>query len=184
MAGNGGQNIEEILAQAKPKTVTVRVCLRGDLLAEHDELERQLVEARRLDESELRHAEAPHIAEQVQELERQIDAAAVPFTFTAIGQKAWSDLLAQYPPTDEDRAQRYEFNPKAFPQAAIAASASDPQISPEQAHKLYAALNFGQWQQLWSGCLDANVEGTSVPFSGAASVILRGSETKSDSHTL
>ncbi len=174
-----GKSFAQVLAQVSPKTFTVKACLRGDLLAEHDRLEEALAEARRLDDKELRHAQAPHIAAQLEEIEEQIDAAAIPFTFTAIGQKAWTDLLVQHRPGDEDKTEGYEFNPLTFPQAAIAASASDPEMTEAQAQQLFEILNFGQWQQLWSGCLAANVEGTSVPFSRAASAVLRGYETKS-----
>lgn len=181
MAASRGKSIEQVLAQVRPKTTTVRVCLRGDLLGEHERLERELAEARRLDLTENRHAEAPAVAAKVADVERQIDASQVEFTFTAVGQKAWTDLLVRHRPDEEDREQRYEFNPRTFPQAAIALSCSSPAMTPEQAEQLYEALNFGQWQKLWAACMAANVEGTDVPFSAAASVILRGSETKSAS---
>lgn len=177
------QNIDEVLAQATPKTTTVRVCLRGDLLAQHEQLERELAEARRLDEVENRHVEAPGIARRLQELEAEIDKAQVEFTFAAVGQKAWTDLGAEHPPTDADREAGLDFNGRTFPVAAIAASAVDPKMSVEHSAKLFEKLNFGQWQLLWGACLAANVEGTSVPFSAAASAVLRGSATKSNSPT-
>lgn len=183
MAQTRGRSIEQVLAQAKPKTTTVRVCLRGDLLAEHERLERELAVARRLDETENRHAEAPGVARRLQELEAEIDKAQVEFTFQAIGQKAWTDLGAEHPPTEADEQAGLEFNGRTFPVAAIAASAADPVMSVEHSQQLFAKLNFGQWQLLWGACLAVNVEGTSVPFSAAASAVLRGFETKSSSPT-
>lgn len=176
-------SIDEVLAQARPKTTTVRVCLRGDLLGQHEALERELAEARRLDESENRHAEAPGVARRLQELEAEIDKAQVQFTFEAVGQKAWTDLGAEHPPTEADREVGLEFNGRTFPVAAIAASAVEPKMSVEQAQQLFTRLNFGQWRVLWGGCLAANVEGTDVPFSAAASAVLRGSEMKSERPT-
>lgn len=172
-------SFDDVLAQVRPKTVTVRVCLRGDLLAQHEQLEAELAAARRLDATVNLPDRAPDVAHRVKEMEEQLDAAATTFTFEAVGQKKWTDLLVQHRPTAEDRAEGYEFNPQTFPQVAIAASATEPKMTTEQSQRLFEVLNFGQWQQLWSACLAANVEGTDVPFSAAASAILRGYEMKS-----
>lgn len=180
MTAQGGMDIEQVLAQVRPKTTTVRVCLRGDLLAAHEDAERALAEARRGDVLENKYAQAPDAARRVQEIEAELDEAATVFTFAAVGQKAWTDLLVQHKPSDEDRAQGYEFDPQTFPQTAIAASAVDPKMNPTQAQRLFEVLNFGQWQQLWGACLAVNVEGSSVPFSAAASAVLRGYEMKSE----
>lgn len=179
----GAADFEQILAGVRPKTVTVRVCLRGDLLAQHEALERELAQARRDDAVESRHDLAPGVARRLQELEAELDAAAVEFTFRAIGQKAWTDLLVQHKPNEEHREVGYEFNPTTFPQVAMAAAAVEPMMTEAQAQQLFAAVNFGQWQQLWRGCLAVNVEGSTVPFSAAASAVLRGYETKSESLT-
>lgn len=170
-------DFEQVLAQIKPKTSTVRVCLRGDLLAAHEQAEAELAEARRTDNS---YAKAPEIARRVQELEAEMDASSTPFTFSAVGQKAWTDLLVKHAPSDEQKAEGYEFDPLTFPQAAMAASSVEPRMTEAQADKLYAAVNFGQWSQLWGTCLAVNVEGSNVPFSAAASAVLRGYETKSE----
>lgn len=167
-------SFDDVLAQVRPKRTTVRVCLRGDLLAQHEQLERELAEARRVDLTENSHDTAPAVARKVADLEQQITDAEIAFTFSAIGQKNWTDLLVRHRPTEEDRADRYEFNPRTFPQAAIAASATEPKMTVEQANQLFEVLNFGQWQSLWSACLAVNVEGTDVPFSAAASAVLRG----------
>jgi hypothetical protein len=176
------RSIQQILAEARPKTTTVRVCLRGDLLGQHQALERELAEARRLDLTENRLAQAPAVALRVQEVEAELDAAADEFAFAAIGQKAWTDLLVKHKPNEEQKAEGYEFDPATFPQAAVAASAVEPKMSQADVDDLFAALNFGQWQQLWAACLAVNVEGSSVPFSAAASAVLRGYETKSEPH--
>lgn len=181
MAAKG--DIKQILAQAKPKTVTVRVCLRGDLLARHEQLEVDLARAREFDATSNEHDTAPAIAKKIEALEAELTKNETAFTFGAIGQKAWRLLLDKHGPSTQDRAEGYEFDPVTFPVAAIAASAVDPEMSEDDTDRLYELLNFGQWQMLWSACLAANVEGTSVPFSNAASVTLRGYEMKSDSPT-
>lgn len=172
-------SIEEVLAQATPRTVTVRVCLRGDLLGRHQQLEVQLLEAARLDGTEIRHAEAPAVARHIQELEAEIEASKVEFTFQSLGRKGWTDLLAKHLPGEQDRADGCNFNRETFPIAALAASCITPVMTVPQTERLAEAVNDGQWQLLWDACLAANMEG-SDPFSLAASVVLHGSETKSE----
>lgn len=173
-------SIDDVLAQARPKTTTVKVCLRGDLLAQHDQLEAELAEARRKDALSNKPDAAGKVAERIEALQADLDATAVSFTFQAVGQKRWTDLLLEHPPTDEDRAEGAAFNPRTFPVAAIAESCAEPSMTREQADRLFEVCNFGQWEQLWSACIAANVEGTSIPFSYAASAVLRGYATSSE----
>jgi hypothetical protein len=183
VTSSGGLDIEKVLASVRPKTTTVRVCLRGDLLAQYEELERDLAEAIWLDMSENRHAEAPVIAAKVTALQEQIKTAEVEFTFTAIGQQAWTDLIVQHPAREQDTDVGLDFDASTFPMAAVAATCTNPVMTLAQAHTLYERLNGGQWGELWQGCLRANVAGADVPFSLAASAILRGSETKPEPPT-
>jgi hypothetical protein len=183
MSGSGGPDIEKVLASVRPKTSSVRVCLRGDLLAQYEELERELSEAIRLDMTENRHAEAPVVAAKVAKLQEKIKAAEVEFTFTAIGQQAWTDLVVQYPATERDREMGLDFDASTFPIAAVAKTCTSPAMTLAQATTLYERLNGGQWGELWQACLRANVAGADIPFSLAASAILRGSETKSEPPT-
>lgn len=183
------RTIGEILAEATPKTVTVRVCLRGDLLARHAYLEQELAAARRLDETENRLPEARGIAEQIQALETEIEGSLVQFTFQCIGQRAWTDLLLEYPPTAEQKEQwreegiGYGFNPETFPPVAVAKAAIEPKMTEADAESLYRLMSFNEWQRLWGACLAANVEAADVPFSLAASAVLRGYELKSEQPT-
>jgi hypothetical protein len=170
-------DIEQVLARAKHRVVTVGVCVAGDLLGRHQELEEQLVQARIDDEREDRHALAPGIARKIEELEAEIAQARVPFTFRAIGRRAWSDLMTAFPPSEEDRRNGAGYDKVMFEPAAIAASCVSPVMTVEQVERLGDVLNEGQWMVLLGGCLAANVEGRD-PFSVAAFVTLHGSETK------
>lgn len=176
-------NIEEVLAQVRPKTATARVCLRGDLLAQHEELEAELAEARRQAGTENAYSDAPRIAALIRDLEAEIDAASVEFTFTAVGQRAWTNLITEHQPSEDDSENGWAFDPRTFPLAAVAASATEPKMTADQVERLYSTVNVGQWSLIFGACLRANTEGTSVPFSAAASAVLGGYETKSDSPT-
>jgi hypothetical protein len=163
-------SIEDILTVAEDpshrRTATVRILLHQNLEARHRDLERRLAEEIELDNRLNREPVAPDIADEIRSLEAEIEAAKVPFTFAAIGKRAWSDLLAQHPPTAEQRQHgRADFNADTFPAAAVAACALEPTISWTAAVRLEAALNSSQFDLLWGAVIDVNVGGVTSPKS-------------------
>lgn len=171
-------SIEDILTVAEDpthrRTATVRILLHQDLEARHRELERRLDVEMAEDARLNRDPVAPDVADEIRALEAKIDAAKVPFTFRAVGKRAWSDLLAKHPPTVEQRQTgRAEFNPDTFPAAAVAASSLEPQITPDAASRLEAALNSSQFDVLWGAVLDVNIGGLQSPKSAFAGRIRR-----------
>lgn len=174
-------SIDEILAVAEDpdhrRTATVRILLRQDLTARHTELDQQLAAAI-VDDGRLnRDPVAPELAQQLADLETELDDARVAFTVRAVGRRAWADLLAQHPPTQQQRNHNphLDHNPETFPIAALAASAIDPVITVDAARRLEAALNTAQFQLLWQAVLDVNVGGGGLPKSRTAGLILRAS---------
>jgi len=172
--------IADILADARNpayvRVATARVLLRQDLAARHEELDAELRAAIEVDHQEdSLEVTAPDVAEQVQELEAEIEAAKVSFRFRAIGKRAWSDLLKEHPPTKAQLQAdpRLDHNPETFPAAAIAASCSDPEMTLDDARELEAALNQSQFAVLWAACIDANIGGVTDPKSRLAAGLIR-----------
>lgn len=172
--------IAEILAQAEnPAYVrvrTARVLLRQDLAAELDDLTERLAVALRDDNLENREPLAPGVAEELRAFEDRVESEKVPFKFKSIGHRAWADLLAEHPPTLEQRRAdpKADHNPKTFPIAAMAASSHEPTMEYADVERLDKALNDSQFVKLWKACLDANM-GLEAPKQAAAGLILRAS---------
>lgn len=167
--------IDEVLAEITPRTATVRVLLRQDLVEHHTRLDAALNAAVLADQHENRTPVAPTLAAELRTLEAEIDAAKRTFHFKAIGKRKWADLLAQHPPTKEQLKVhgRLDHNPATFPSAAIAATCTSPAMTLEQVAQLEDALNQTQFDLLWGTCLEANVGGGSDPKSLTAGLILR-----------
>lgn len=184
-APSAAPDITTVLAAIKPKRKVVRLCLDGDLLAQLEAVERELLHAKVKDSGENRTPQAPRIAREYEDLREQVVAAEVEFVFVAIGRRAWSDLMLAHPPTKQEQEEAKQqgmvaqFNAETFPIAAVAASCKQPAgMTVEAVEQLYAQLNDGQWLRLWTeGCLGANITGTDVPFSAAAYAELHVSET-------
>lgn len=174
-------SLDDVLAKAQPRTATAEVCLRGDLIAEHerhvDALQREQIEG--ADDEELL-----ALAETIAAIEGEIRDATVEFVFANIGRARWTSLLAGHPPTEEQRrnfGQRIDHNPETFPYEAIAASCTSPEgVTPEKVRELEAVLSIGEWEALWKACLRVNVSGSRLGESAAASAIRRRLRPRSE----
>jgi hypothetical protein len=165
----------EILADAKKpehrRTATARILLRPDLIQRHREMDDRLVD---FNDDSIDQTGRVELAKEVERLEDEIEAARVPFTFQGIGNRAWSDLMRDHPPTAEQAkaAPRAEFNPDTFPAAAMAASCIDPaETTAEDFLELETLITVLDYQNLWGALLNANVGGGDRPKSKAVGMI-------------
>lgn len=172
--------IDEFLSAADDpafaRTVSARILPPSavGLLAKHRELEEALDRAAVEDSKLNRDPQMPVIAQQLSDLEAEIDAAKSSFTFKCVGTSAWLALSAKFPPTKAQLAvnKLADHDPDRFQPEAIAASCVDPPMTVEQAKKLRDVTTIAQWGELWQACVQANM-GTDSPKSSAAGAILR-----------
>lgn len=177
--------IDDLLAEVTAREKTVKVLLDQRLLADHERLEAELLEARLVDDQENRDPVAPGLAEALIEFEEQIRAKRRAFRFRSIGKKPWADLLSLHPPTKEQLNvnARLDHNPETFPVAAIAASCVEPLMTVEQVGQLELAMNLAGFDKLWSACLDVNVGGGGdAPKSLVAGLIVQVSAGYGTTH--
>lgn len=160
-------DLDAWLEECKPRTVEVSVCGRGDLLEQHTAAEAALTQAGSPDEMR-------ELAERVQAIEAEIQAATRTFRFRSVSTLEWTNLLAQHPPTkDQLKADPLaEFNPETFPPAAVAACSADG-ITIEQAQRLHRTLREGEWRKIWSAVLQVNLGAVDPPKSLLAGAVLR-----------
>ena len=171
-------NVEDILGEYIAPTHRVEVLVRSDLQQRLDDLEAQLKRARR--SSTMDNAGATYIARQIAEVQEQAKSFVHDFVFQSIGNKAWSDLLADHPPKKRDRDAGLDYNSDTFPPAAVAASCVQPSgMTAKTAQRIMEQWSVGQWNTLWTGVLAANGKVTGAPFSAAASALLHDSEQNS-----
>jgi hypothetical protein len=180
---------ERVDAEEHPVEASVRVCLRGDLVAEVERLEQQLREDRRADDRENRTPLAPQTAQRILDLQDQARASEVEFTFRALGRRAYSDLLAAHAPTDEQQQEAaghgisLDWNPETFPPALAAASCSAPaDMAGQDAwwRAKYDAWSVGQWTKAWRTIIAVNAGVVEVgPKSVTASAALAAYEQSS-----
>lgn len=186
--------IEAALEGAKRPEKTVPLCLRGDLQGEWETLERQLRDARRNAETDARltgNSEPRRLAEQLDKLTEQMHESTVTFRLRGLSRTRYHNLLTAHPPTqgDEDE-QMLGFAPVTFWPDLVRACTVAPEVTERQWARLLGGtwtddkgnaveedgtLTAGQFEKLREAAAALNVRAPDVPFSSAASEILRTS---------
>lgn len=162
-------DIKDILARAKPREHSIRICVAGDLAAEYDRLQAELAQvAAWQPQSMAEENPSTALAQQMAELQERMKDAEVEFTFRALGAKAWSDLVAEHPGKTSDDA----WDAETLAPALVSACSIDPIMSAAEVDELFETLNVGQRQLLIDAAWQVNGEATSIPFSLHASAIL------------
>jgi len=174
-APDAGSDIESILRMARPKERVVHVCLRGDLVAEHDELERQIRDADTAPgERALADGGSPRaLAGRVQAVEAEMRAASAPFRFRALPRSRWDALRKRF----EDESANSGYNLEALAGPLVAASCVAPVMTEAQVDALREVISHGQFQELFGAAWDVNTGAVDVPFSLIASAALAAPES-------
>lgn len=174
-------DLDDLIATAAPRTMTVQVCGRGDLAALHESLVAQLrAVAVDPDESSLAgNPKAKDLAQQIVDVEEQMAGVTKDLTVKAVSRNAWADLLAEHPPSKEQLKAGETMNPRTFPVAALVVCSHDPKVSTEQAEALANNLPSGEWQKLWYAIVALNTQQTTVPKLRAATDLLQANEPSS-----
>lgn len=173
--GRGRVNVTELLAKRRPPQVTVQIVFDGALQDEMTAVQEQIRKAE-ADSQGLR-SEAPKLQEQLTALQARVEEAAVPFTFQAIPRSELEALKAAHPPTVEQWtrfkeesagqsifAQPPQFDWVGFAPGLIASSCINPQMSVEEAQRLWDELSDGEAATLFEAAW--RVQGqVSRPFS-------------------
>lgn len=175
--------IADIISQVKRPEKTVQICLAGDLQAEFEDLERDLQIARdQPAEGTLAGGANPmatQIAQQIMELRERMREHVSVFRFRGLPRKAYSDLVASCPPSDEDREKGAEVDWEKYSVAVVAACAVEPAMTVDEAGQIADVLTQAQWDSLVTAAFSVNKRDVDVPFSFAASAILQNSRRSS-----
>lgn len=168
-------NIDDVIAAARLPEKTVVLCLRGDLQAQWEELERRLgVVRERPDEPLGGHPEERELAEKMEAIREEMRSHEVTFRFRGMGSKAYSDLLLKHRADNNDDGDDQAadgLNWKTYTIALVAACAIDPVMSEVQVDKLTEVIHGRAWDELVGAALVVNQSQVSVPFSLAGSAI-------------
>lgn len=159
-----GFDVDEFLSDYKPRSISLDVCSRADLLDEHARLEQSVLS--RSQSETLRDPDLERIRARLVEIEREMSEASRTFTFQALSARRWQDLIRAHPPSKAQIAQHgpgLDHDPDRFPIAAVAASSLAPKLTEDQVLRLADMLPHGEWTRIWSAVREVNMDGVTVP---------------------
>jgi hypothetical protein len=180
--GDAAAGIDEVIAGIKPPEGTVPLCLRGDLQAQWEDLERQLQTSQQTERASLagNSSAARDLLQQMDEIAEEMRDHERIFRFRGLSHRAYSDLYAAHrlPQEEIEEGDTEGINRQTFPVALVAACCVDPAMTVAQAEKLCDAVTDGQWEELFVGARRVNRSLVNVPPMLSSSAIRAATEPK------
>lgn len=191
-------NLDAILADATPAEAVVPLCLNGNVRRRYEEVAERIADRRRQAEAaDLSRAAAAVVddrlgrragsgpdrepvaapavrdAEQdlLEQIERQMRAATVPFLLRAIPSQQWGELVEKHPPRKDPGTGRIDprdldgVNVKTFYPELVKLSIAGPAMDDAQYERVMGVLSDAQFNRLAKAAGELNVQDDDIPFS-------------------
>jgi len=184
MSAKRSQSVKDRLKAAKLPERSLQVCLRGDLQAEFDDLERQLREAREAPAATGKRIgskpDALAIVEQQAALREQMADEMLDLRIRALPRSEWVALVRGNPPRQGNEGdEAMGVNLEGLMPAAIPRCVVEPELDDEDWQNLNDHLSSGDYDRLMTTVWDVNRSGVDVPKSRLASLVM--AESAADS---
>jgi hypothetical protein len=169
------KNFKTMLAGAKLPEKTVPLCLRGDLVAEFEKLERRLAEVKERPVDSLAGNGEAELIEQMEALRAEMHEHTFDVVMRAKPKHEWRALCNAHQPrknddgTPDDRDALLGVNADTFFDAIVRACMVDPDLDDAGWAELDAVLTDKQFQSLADAAWAVNRSDVDIPFSPAAS---------------
>ena len=186
------RTIAEIMARKTAVMKTAIIQTDGELANKIAELRQLHTAARDADRLSNAPEKAPRIQKQIDKLIEQSEDTLEVFTFKSIGRFNYDELVAEHPPSKDQKKDGSDFDPNTFPPVLVSASCVEPEIPIADAVKIFASpeWNGAELRKLFFAALDANTETGEIPLSrteseGTLSSLLNSiTQQSTESHTL
>ncbi|WP_037355409.1 hypothetical protein [Amycolatopsis orientalis] len=174
-------SIDSLLAAAKLPETAVSVCLRSDLQADWEKLDRELTSRQATSETLAPSDADMELARRIKELEAEMAESTVEVRFRALTRKPWLKLVADNAPRkDRPADQIMGFNTDTMFEALVRESMVSPELDGDQLDAFLDALTSKQFDALAEAAWNLNRKDTpdGPVFSQAASRLMPGSDEK------
>lgn len=168
----------DVLAKARPAERSIRLCLRGDLVAQWEDLERQLGRAQTQTAGDsLAGTGAAAIAKAMEDLRGQMEDSTVTFVVRALPRPAYRAFCAAHPPRQGPDGKPIPedadgLNSETFGFDLARRCVAEPEMTDDEyAHLVDDILSDRQFEQLYLAALAVCRGDVDVPFSYAASTL-------------
>lgn len=168
-----------LLAGAKLPERSVPICMRADLVADHEAADRELEALLDAPTGKFNDGRG-ELKERILRLEAEMKAATYTFRLRALPGAAFRKLVAEHPPrrTDDggvDQRDAIGVDISTMFNALVQVCVIDPAMTDDQLERLQEALTDKQWDLLATAAWNLNTRAVDVPFSRAASLLSQDS---------
>lgn len=176
-------DISARLKAARLPERTVEICLRGDLVAEFEQLDRQWRAAIDRPATSLADGgEGVEIAAQMEAVRADMQGEMLTLRLRALPRRRWSELVAEHPVRRSDDGtthaddEQFGYNSSTFFEALVRESVIDPVLSHSDWATLDDVLTDSNFMALANAAVMLNRRSVDIPFSLAVSQTLTSSE--------
>jgi hypothetical protein len=174
------KNFKEMLGTARLPERTVEICLRGDLVADHQAAERELEKAEKQTGNSLAGNGSAEIAERIRALEAEMQDSVVEFRLRAMPAPKFRAFKADHPIRIEDGEQNkqdaiFGFDTDKGFEPLTRMCLADPELDDETWTQLMDTLTEQQFEELAAAAWYLNRGEVDIPFSSAASRLMQAS---------
>lgn len=161
--------LDHLRSQKKPVRRTITIALDSEIAERYASLKadydftKSRLQAR--PDDELLRNEFTDVEERFLVVKDEMEDNAVSFKFRSIGRQPFEDLVMEHRPTKEqkDEARKsgirtVDWNPETFPVALIAASSTEPILTPVEVKELWESEDWNQAEllALFGAAMEAN----------------------------
>jgi hypothetical protein len=177
-------DFDTMLGKAELPETTVRLCLAGNLAAEHERLNGELEQLIKKPVTKFSGDGRGELATRIKQLEEQMAESTYPFRLRALPRPAWRSFVAEYPPRKtpsgevEEADARLGVNTETFWEALVRRCLIDPEPTDERWSVLLEKLTDNQFSKLADGAWSVNRRDVDVPFSSAVWALNQSSESE------
>lgn len=169
------KSIKDRLKAAKLPERSLQVCLRGDLAAEFDDLERQLQEARETTGRKRvgSKSDAQQIVEKMDALREQMAEEMLDIKVRALPRREWLELTKKYPPREDERLdEAMGVNLVPLMEEAIPRCVVEPELDEDDWKQLDSVLASSEYDKLLNAVFAVNRNEVDIPKSRLASLVM------------
>lgn len=178
------KNFKEMLGQAQRPERSVEICLRGDLVAEFEQVERELKALQRQVTDSLDGGGAGDLIERLEALRGEMKEHSYPFRFRALPRPEFRALVRAHGPRKDPEtgevmeADRYiGVNTETFFDELIRRGVVDPEMDDADWKLLLdEKITDKQFDELADAAWAVNRNDVDIPFSHVASLMKRATE--------
>lgn len=185
--------IKDAIAESKPSSCSVPICLRADLVAEYEERDRRLSEAVRKPANSLAGNGSAVLIAEMDEIREQMIEYTYDFRIIDCGRRTYGKILAEHPPRENNAAEQKQGFADSFYAALLRVSIVSPELDDDDWLALVGwepgtfgeddpgdegKLTEAQFTALTNGAWKVGHRDVDVPFSRAASLLRRTSEAE------